>query len=174
VAWVALVIAGLAAACRRPEHRVTSDDGRCSVSMPGEPTPDLFSVTLEDGTVLKQQSWSVGHVGAPDTVAPRGNTAYVLRRVTAPAGTRAQGTRVVDMAGRRLVAALVSHRHVSPRVDALPGSPAPAVEVRAGNGQTTSVVRLHAVPDGYCEVAIFGARSEDAVKAYFATAAIRP
>jgi hypothetical protein len=82
--------------------------------------------------------------------------------------------RLLEMAARRIVADLTTLRYTSTRVERLDGAVGPAIEVRAGHRETTSVVRLYAVPEGYCEVAIFGARSEEEVTAYFASAEIRP
>lgn len=169
LAGVALALVPAVASCQPRPQRVASEDGQCAVSMPSEPRTDVSSVILEGGIQLKLQSWAVGHLGSPDTVAPRGNSAYVLRRATAPAGTSAQGMRLLELAGRKVVAALAAHEYAAPSVHAVAGAAGGAIEVRAGDRQSTAVIRLFAVPDGYCEVAIFGARIEQEVTDYFAS-----
>jgi hypothetical protein len=175
-----LALAMLAGACRPAGIRVWSEDSQCAATLPGEAGADWAALMLEGGLALGQQSWVSGHVGSPETVAPLGNTAHVLRRLTAPKGTAVDGMPLLEMAGRQLERALQGHGYLATYTRPLTRSAGVALEVGGADmGALTetrpaAVIRLYALADGYCEAAIFGARSQQEVEAFFATVAVGP
>jgi hypothetical protein len=174
VTFAAILSMGLAA-CQRAPQRVTSGDGRCSVMMP-DPPKYAEGTAMITGVALKEQSWGVTPDDLSTIARPTDITAYVLRRATAPNGTMSVGPRMLEDAGRRLALTLQNQGYEPPIVRTITLAAGPAVEVRSSLRGATSLVaaRFVAVPNGYCEVTIIGATTEQAVSAYFDSMSIRP
>lgn len=172
---VAALASITAVACRPAPRLVSTTDGRCSVMMP-DPPKYREGTAVVAGIALKEQSWGVVPDDLSGITRPTDVTAYVLRRATAPAGTASVGPRMLDEAGRRFAQTLQNQGYQPPAVRTVTVGGGTAVEVRGSmRGEPPLVAaRFVAVPDGYCEVSIFGARTEADVSAYFDTVAIKP
>lgn len=173
-----VLIAFAIVACRVPQ-RVTTGDGRCSVMMLGSPR---YGATTESlgGETVRIQSWG------RDTGdwSPGDYRSQVLRRATT-SGSTAAGPAIVDDASARF-ARMFTHPtargvqagdYETPAVRRVATPAGPAVEVRSKlkhEAATIVASRFYPLPDGYCEVTIFGARSEDDVATYFDSIEIKP
>jgi hypothetical protein len=172
-----LVVCGLilVTGCRTAPQRVSSSDGRCSVVMP-DPPKYKEGTAIVAGVALKEQSWGVTPDDLSSIDRPTDVTAYVLRRATAPDGTASVGPLMLGEASRRFAQALQNQGSEQPTVRPITTPAGPAVEVRASVRGSALVLaaRFYTVPNGYCEVAILGARSDAEVTAFLDTVEIKP